>query len=350
MKFGIFDYIDRRNEPLSQTYDERMALIRAAEAAGFYGYHVTEHHVTPLSATPSPSVYLAAVARETTRIRIGALLFLLPLYHPLRLIEELCMLDNLSGGRLDIGVGRGIAPPEFEAYGAQIEDSQEVFDEVFEILCKGFSEERLNHHGKRFRFDHVPMVMRPAQRPHPPFWLGVRSEHGIAFAAARGMNIVTLGSNERVAAQLAAFREAWRTRSEERRDYRSPVEAPLMGAVRALFIADSDAEAERLARPAYQQWFDSLAWLWRDKGTSPPIALSQDFAAARQAGSLVVGRPDTVRKQLMAQAQSCGYNYLVLQLAFGSLTHAQEMHSLKLFHAEVMPALAEIAEAEPVRP
>ena len=112
MKFGIFDYIDQRDEPLRKLYDDRMELIRAAERAGFYGYHVTEHHVTPLSTTPSPTVFLAAAARETERIRLGALLFLLPLYHPIRLLQELCMLDHLSGGRLDIGVGRGIAPPE----------------------------------------------------------------------------------------------------------------------------------------------------------------------------------------------------------------------------------------------
>ena len=110
MKFGIFDYIDARGETLQQTYEDRLALLQAAEAAGFYGYHLTEHHATPLSMTPSPSVFLAAAARETRRIRLGTLLYLLPLYHPLRLLEELCMLDHLSGGRLDIGVGRGISP------------------------------------------------------------------------------------------------------------------------------------------------------------------------------------------------------------------------------------------------
>ena len=110
MKFGIFDYIDARDEPLEKTFDDRLALLQAAEAAGFYGYHLTEHHATPLSMTPSPSVFLAAAARETRRIRLGTLLYLLPLYHPLRLLEELCMLDHLSGGRLDIGVGRGVSP------------------------------------------------------------------------------------------------------------------------------------------------------------------------------------------------------------------------------------------------
>src|SRR5687767_10184517 len=98
MKFGIFDYIDQRQESLAKTYDERLELLRSAEEAGFHGYHITEHHATPLSGTPSPTVYLAAAARETSRIRLGTLLFLLPLYNPLRLIQELCMLDHLSHG------------------------------------------------------------------------------------------------------------------------------------------------------------------------------------------------------------------------------------------------------------
>ena len=137
MKFGIFDYIDLRSEPLAQTYDERMVLLQAAEAAGFHGYHVTEHHATPLSATPSPAVFLAAAARETTRIRLGALLFLLPLYHPLRLLEELLMLDNLSKGRLDIGVGRGISPFEFAAFGEDIAQSDQAYAESLDIIRKG---------------------------------------------------------------------------------------------------------------------------------------------------------------------------------------------------------------------
>src|ERR1700752_60114 len=151
MKFGIFDYIDLRSEPLTRTYDERMVLLQAAEAAGFYGYHVTEHHSTPLSATPSPTVFLAAAAQRTTRIRLGALLFLLPLYHPLRLLEEFCMLDHLSNGRLDIGVGRGGSPYGFGPLGVSLEDSGSAFEEVLDILYKGFARERIDHQGARFQ-------------------------------------------------------------------------------------------------------------------------------------------------------------------------------------------------------
>ncbi len=145
MKFGIFDYIDIRSEPVPRLYDERIALIQAAEAAGFYGYHVTEHHATPLSAAPSPSVFLAAAARETSRIRLGALLFLLPLYHPFRLLEELQMLDNLSHGRLDIGVGRGVSPFEFAVLSQDIKESEKLYAECLEIVWKGLKHKRITH-------------------------------------------------------------------------------------------------------------------------------------------------------------------------------------------------------------
>jgi alkanesulfonate monooxygenase SsuD/methylene tetrahydromethanopterin reductase-like flavin-dependent oxidoreductase (luciferase family) len=340
MKFGIFDYIDQRSEPLAQTYDQRMALLGAAEEAGFYGYHVTEHHATPLSATPSPTVFLAAAARETSRIRLGALLFLLPLYHPLRLLEELLMLDNLSKGRLDIGVGRGVSPFEFSAFGEDIKESDKVYAETLEIICQGLAHKRLNHDGERYRLSNVPLTMDWAQKPHPPLWYGLRSgPDGSLLPAKLGMNVVTLGNEDRTAQAIARFREAWPLHAQERKQAGSAVTEPMIGMVRGLFIADTDAEAERHARPAYRQWFDNLMWLWRENNSFPTIPLSRDYDESIRDGSLVVGGPDKVRRALAAQTRRCGQNYLVLKLAFGSLTHAQEMRSLELFRREVMPAL-----------
>jgi alkanesulfonate monooxygenase SsuD/methylene tetrahydromethanopterin reductase-like flavin-dependent oxidoreductase (luciferase family) len=267
MKFGIFDYIDDRGEPLHKTYDDRLALLQAAEAAGFYGYHLTEHHATPLSMTPSPGVFLAAAARETQRIRLGTLLHLLPLYHPLRLFEELCMLDHLSHGRLDIGLGRGISPMEFEAYGVDFGQSGRDFDHVFNILYQGFTRDRIEYQGDRFDFHDVPVVMKPLQSPHPPFWYGLRGDHGPAFAARQGMHGVTLGSDEKVAKMLATFRAQWVACAHERKRRAVSVEKPFCGVMRAIFVADSDAEAERMARPAYKRWFDALAWLWVERGS-----------------------------------------------------------------------------------
>jgi alkanesulfonate monooxygenase SsuD/methylene tetrahydromethanopterin reductase-like flavin-dependent oxidoreductase (luciferase family) len=340
MKFGIFDYIDQRGEPLHKLYDERMVLLQAAEQAGFSGYHVTEHHVTPLSSTPSPTVFLAAAARETSRIRLGALLFLLPLYHPIRLLQEFCMLDHLSGGRLDIGVGRGIAPPEFEALSADFSRTQEDYEHALNVLYQGFTQDRIDYRCERYQFSDVPVVMRPLQRPYPPMWYGLRGDHGPVFAAKHGMNGVTLGPDDRCAAELAAFARHWSTYADERKRFNSPVQSPMRGVMRTMFIADSDGEADRIARPAYARWYDSLGWLWTRRGQTLPISIPQDFDLAKQTGTLVVGGPETVARIFEAQAGRIRHNYLVLMLAFGSLTHAQEMRSLELFQREVMPRLA----------
>src|SRR6187431_980162 len=107
MDYGIFDHLDRNALPLREYYEARLQLIEAYERAGFYAYHLAEHHSTPLGMAPSPSVFLSAVAQRTRRLRFGPLVWAMPLHHPLRLIEEICMLDQLSGGRLEIGSGRG---------------------------------------------------------------------------------------------------------------------------------------------------------------------------------------------------------------------------------------------------
>lgn len=340
MKFGVFDYIEGSEAPLHKTYEERIELIKALEAAGFYGYHLSEHHATPLSMTPSPSIFLAAAARETRRIRLGTLLYLLPLYHPLRLLEELCMLDHLSGGRLDIGVGRGISPHEFEAFGEDFEQSGNAFEHCFNVLYQGFTRDRIDYSCDRFTLKDTPVVIKPLQRPYPPFWYGLRGDHGPLFAARHGMNGVTLGPDDRIAGTLRAFRGHWATHAEERKRVNSPVQTPLVGAMRAMFVADSDAEANRIAKQAHETWFENLAWLWKVRGTFPPISIAADFEQAKASGTVVVGSPDTVGRILAAQAERCGHNYLVLLLAFGSLSHEQQMRSLKLFQSEIMPKLA----------
>ena len=341
MKFGIFDYIDQRDEPLHQLYDERIALIKTAEAAGFYGYHVTEHHLTPLSGTPSPSVFLGAAARETRRIRLGALLYLLPLYHPLRLLEEICMLDHLSGGRLEFGVGRGIAPPEFDAFDVDIGPLASRLRP-----CAGGAVSGL--HPRAHRLHLRPLCLHRCAGGLRSRCSGRIRRCGTACAAttarclprSAGMNGVTLGPDDKCAATLAAFRRHWAACAEERRQFNTPVREPMVGVMRTMFIADSDADAERIARPAYARWYDSLGWLWEKRGLKLPISISADFDQSRADGTLVVGSPDTVARIFETQAQTIKQNYLVLMLAFGSLTHAQEMHSLDLFRREVMPRLA----------
>src|SRR5271166_6936746 len=127
MKFGVFDHLDRDDQTLGDYYRSRLEIIEAYDRLGFYAYHVAEHHSTPLGMAPSPSVFLAAVAQRTRRLRFGPMVYALPLHHPLRLIEEICMLDQMSGGRLDLGFGRGASPIELAYYGQAPERAEEVY-------------------------------------------------------------------------------------------------------------------------------------------------------------------------------------------------------------------------------
>jgi len=140
----IFDWVEwDRNAP-SQIFDDRLSLLEYADKQDFYCYHVAEHHTTPLSVAPSPGMYLSAVAQRTSRIRLG---LMVSLYNPLRLIQEVCMLDHLSHGRLELGVGRGIVPYEVARFGVDLDESSAMFDEALEVLLKGLNNETLNTKG-----------------------------------------------------------------------------------------------------------------------------------------------------------------------------------------------------------
>src|ERR1700748_2011251 len=117
MRFGIFDHLDDNGVPLAAHFENRLKLVEAYCPLGYYAYHLAEHHNTPLGYAPSPSVFLSAVAQRSKKLKFGPMVYLLPLYHPLRLIDEVCMLDQMSNGRFLYGVGRGISPVEVRLYG-----------------------------------------------------------------------------------------------------------------------------------------------------------------------------------------------------------------------------------------
>src|SRR5829696_7859431 len=136
LEFGIFDHVDRHDQPLSDFYEDRFKLIEAYDRAGIYGYHCAEHHSTPLGMAPSPSVYLAAIGQRTKRLRFGPLVYTLALYHPLRLADEISMLDQLSGGRFQLGVGRGVSPIEIEYFGFDPAKAQAMYVEAYRVLLQ----------------------------------------------------------------------------------------------------------------------------------------------------------------------------------------------------------------------
>jgi len=154
MRLGIFDHMDRGADPLDRFFANRMRLVEAYDRAGFYAYHVAEHHATPLGVAPSPGIWLAAIAERTTQLRFGALVYLLPLYHPLKLLEEICMLDQISRGRLLLGVGRGVSPIEQRYYGIDPAVAPAMYEEALQVILRGMTNKELTFEGKYYRYIH----------------------------------------------------------------------------------------------------------------------------------------------------------------------------------------------------
>lgn len=336
LKFGVADHVDHNGGALHAQLEDRLRIVAAYDRIGLHGYHVTEHHGTPLGLAASPSVYLAAVAQRTTRLRFGPLVYLLPLYHPLRLIEEVCLLDQMSRGRFMLGVGRGVSPVEFGFYGVDLADAPAMFAEGLECLLRGLREDRLTFEGKYYRFTDVPMVLRPYQ-PRPDLWYGVLSPDSVAWAAARAVNIVTPAPAGLMRRITDRYRAEWAGRGGTEADL------PLLGLGRHIVVAETDRAAEAIARRAYPRWRDSLTKLWREHGlpiTGIGAVYPETYDAVVAVGSLCAGAPATVRDFVADQVGRGGATYLVSWLAFGDMTADEVLRSVELFGAEVMPAFA----------
>src|ERR1700730_18941790 len=145
MEFGVFDHLDRYGGPLADYYEDRLRLTEAYDRAGFYAYHIAEHHSTPLGMAPSPSVFLAAVAQRSQRLRFGPLLYVTPMYHPLRVAEEVVMLDHMSRGRLELGLGRGASPIEIASFDVDPAKAPAMNREATELILKALTSDVVDH-------------------------------------------------------------------------------------------------------------------------------------------------------------------------------------------------------------
>jgi alkanesulfonate monooxygenase SsuD/methylene tetrahydromethanopterin reductase-like flavin-dependent oxidoreductase (luciferase family) len=338
VEFGMSDWIDRGAGSTAQLYEERLQLIEAAERAGFFGYHLAEHHATPLGMAPSPAVFLAALAQRTSRIRFGPLAFLLPLYNPLRLIEEICMLDHLSGGRVELGISRGVSPYELGYFGVDPAATREIFDEALTVLRAGMTQPVLNHHGAHYQFDGVPMEIQPLQKPYPPLWYPTHNPSSVEYAARHGYHFATLGPIAHIRNLIAQYKEIWARHRDDRERINGHVHAPKLATLRQIFIADSDEEALRIARPAYRDWYQSITQLWH-RHDDHSVDMLFDWDAGITAETVLVGSPQRIREQVTRLVAESGINYFIGAFAWGTLSHAQSKRSLELFATEVMPAL-----------
>jgi alkanesulfonate monooxygenase SsuD/methylene tetrahydromethanopterin reductase-like flavin-dependent oxidoreductase (luciferase family) len=374
LQFGVFDHIEHLpGVPLDRLYEQRLEQLEVLDQAGFHCYFVAEHHTPAIHAmAPSQNVFLAAASQRTKDLHLGPGVYVLPLYHPLRLIEEISMLDNLMSGRLELGVGRGgILEAFFWGQGYDEGENRERFEETLAILQQGLSHDRLSYEGRFHSFDEVPMRLRPYQQPYPPFWYMRNS----TTAASRGMNALFTGTLDQVEANIMRYRKVWAEHWGED----GPMalgQPPRVGASIWLVMAESDEEARRIGGPAYEAFSWNLGTPRRleaerrqmghlfsapsgharleelAEGHVPEDELAviearlsgltqaqrEERARRRQHNGVypIFASPATMRAY-MDEYQTIGANYLCIGFQFGSLTHEQAMRSLDLFVTEVMP-------------
>ncbi|MBH5398895.1 LLM class flavin-dependent oxidoreductase [Bradyrhizobium sp. CNPSo 4010] len=327
---GIFDHLDDDGRDAARQYEDRLKLAEVCDSLGFYAYHLAEHHCTPHGRAPSPNLFLSSLAQRTRQLRFGPLVLLLNLYHPLRAFEEICMLDQLSGGRLEVGIGRGSQPIEWGYFGLSADAAPSRYTEASEILNIALKGHTLCYQGHHFQLREVPLMLRPHQRPYPPTWIASNRAESAQWAAANGANLACIGPASVVRKVTDAYR------SHRAHDTVGQGRESFLGLARMVVIAKSDQDAHAAAKTAYGRWLESFKFLYDLNAIPTPPALPLTFDAALESELCVVGTPASVRQLLLQQMEEAGANYLLCQLAFGNLPLEISLYTATAIKAEIL--------------
>jgi alkanesulfonate monooxygenase SsuD/methylene tetrahydromethanopterin reductase-like flavin-dependent oxidoreductase (luciferase family) len=339
MKFGIFDWVEA-SDSLSpgEVYEHKLQLAAAADKAGLHGMFLAEHQGTPLSIDASPSVLLSAIFQRTQRLRAGALTFCLPWYEPYRFYNEICMLDQLSGGRLELGVGRGVSPVESLIFGLKsIEESRQRYRETLDAFFAACHSPLLNFQGSRYEFKDVELYNKPLQRPYPPLWFPSSNRDSIDFTARHGYHTALIAKTADSKSLFAQYREVWEKHKGDQGRHNAHVAAPFLAKTQHIVIAENYIEAERTGLQAYESWKTHMHHLTRKHGR--PDVMKLEAYSEDSPQRLIVGPPHTVLEKVQEAIDATGMNYMLCIFSFGNIPPQAALRSLELFAAEVMPKL-----------
>jgi len=341
-------------EIAAQTFHNHVEQFQLCEEVGFDGISLNEHHGSPYGLDNSPNVFLSYLARATSKIKLTMLGNLLPLHaHPLRVAEELAMLDVITRGRLIAGFVRGI-PREHLVYSVPLNESKARFDEALDVIFGAWKSDVFSHHGRFFNYDDVDMWPRPYQQPHPPVWMGALSDDSSRQIARRpDISIcVNFFPQPEVVRQLKIFHEAAAEAGRVISD-----DDVIYG--RHVFVAETEAEAERIARPHVEYYWQNLiheintAALHKMMAQNPDIDWNKvkppfDYGSAtlenlRERGLLLIGTPDQVFEQVMEQYEQVGgFGTLLAMIRMGSMPQDVLLRCIRLMGEELVPRLHQV--------
>ena len=347
MKFGMLHLFEApRGRSDKELVDEQLAIMQAAEDFGFDSLWPAEHHFTEYGFCASPSLILAALARTTERIRLGTGVVVLPFHNPVRVAEDYAMLDLISNGRVELGVGRGYQPVEFDGFGVDQSRSTEMFDEAVEVIQRAWTEERFSFKGKHYQFDDVMVRPKPVQQPRPPMWMAAISESSFPKAGTMGMNLLCSpvfgGSLERSQHLVDAYREAT-VKAGHDPDQRE------IGALTMVYVGETVEKArEEFAGPVLW-YFHHFGKYVAPKLGQPAVEGYEVYADIRdmanvvewdmllKAGAVICGDADFVTEKIAEVEKNHGIDHFLCWTRLGGLPTELVMGHMERMRDRVMP-------------
>jgi alkanesulfonate monooxygenase SsuD/methylene tetrahydromethanopterin reductase-like flavin-dependent oxidoreductase (luciferase family) len=355
MEFGLFFLMQRDDRWSEQAvYDSGLEQMLAAEALGYHSVWIAEHHFNDYGLCPAPPVLAAFVAARTRTLRLGMGVSLVPLHHPVDLAEELAVLDVVSAGRLDVGVGRGGTLQDYQTFQSERADSRERVEEGIALMRQAWSGAPFDFEGRFHGAARLHVRPRPAQRPHPPLFIAANSEDSVLSAARLGLPTLSsffvpvdeLRHRQRAYREtaLAAGRSAVEIEGLERQSW----------GMRVVHVAPSHQEALAATEAPFMGYQRKMAIL-RSEATGGTVPNSFDrtllrlrpFGEYLDAGWAILGTPDEVRDGLRSYLEATGYERVLLLMALPGLDTALALRSMRLFGQEVAPALAAAPQDAP---
>ncbi len=350
MRFGTFFFFQAPpGHDHADIIQRELRQMEWTEELGFDEVWLTEHHFIDYGLSVDPATLAAAAASRTRRVRIGLAAAILPFHDPIRLAEQMALVDIISEGRLDVGVGRGNRPAEFRGYRVPQEQSRERFDEAVEIMVRAWTQERFSFSGRFFRIPEVGVIPKPVQRPHPPLYQVCVTRDGIENTALRGwpmLNSVLFGPVSQLEQNRDIYVEALRKAGRGEAEIAALLKD--WGVSRQIYVAETDARALEEARAAelwYQESFRKFVLPERIEEAHPSLQPGFRAMAERLAGvtweglvreTLAFGSPDTVARHVEAM-RAMGVGHVLCWMNFGGLEQAKIRRSMELFAREVMP-------------
>jgi alkanesulfonate monooxygenase SsuD/methylene tetrahydromethanopterin reductase-like flavin-dependent oxidoreductase (luciferase family) len=340
MNFGTFLLMQSPSARSSQEiYARGVEMAQAAEALGFRNVWLAEHHFSTYGYLSRPAQLATYIAAKTTRLRVGTAVIVVPLHHPLVIAEEIATLDLLSGGRLDVGLGRGYQHYEFERFGLELESGRARWEEAVDVILKSFEGRPFSYDGKLFKIPETTVFPQPVQKPRPPIWITAQSPDSVEGAVRRGFNVLTGGFGVPIE-RMAEFRRLFdRTVAEVKPE--RPLE---VGVQRAVYVTKDRADARAAAEEA--RWNMRVTLSLRnhyervEQGRAVPVPAPKEPDIDDLLDRfLVIGTPDTCVRQITRIRELVGITHFNCSFWFGDLEHARILRSMELFAREVMPAV-----------